>query len=52
MGSEKGDEWGICKLGFWRREESKDCLVSCMQMTWFCMVNHDGAFCWCIGKDV
>ena len=24
---------------FWRRIESEDYLASCMQMTWFCVVN-------------
>ena len=26
------------KMGMGRRGESEDCLASCMQMTWFCVV--------------
>ena len=28
------------KMGIGRREESRDCLASCMQMTWFCVVSR------------
>ena len=30
------------KMGMGRREESEDCLASCMQMTWFCVVSRRG----------
>ena len=28
------------KMGIGRREESRDCLVFCMQRTWFCVVSQ------------
>ena len=28
------------KMGMGRREKSRDCLPSCMQMTWFCVVSR------------
>ena len=30
----------VVKMGMGRREQSGDCLVSCMQMTWFCVGNR------------
>ena len=28
------------KMEMGRRGESRDCLATCMQMTWFCVVNR------------
>ena len=47
------------KMGMGRREESGDCLASCMQMTWFCVVSRRktrgrwwDVLLRCVGKEV